>query len=249
MDHFSLNIRRGMLRSLLIGGIRYHNCYQYELDDLVEGILDNVINEQHWIYILGVFRELSELSPKAVIQRLDKELQKNTGLMTMFEKQQERYYDEKLDVSSVISAIYIVVREENYVDDAYTWLINMKNKNYIFSVKPDVDSCIEQILLPSYNFSAYDSSNMKIRAAKKLICKSQNAWELLFRICFKHITLLYPIYPLVRDNGESNIYVTKDDYLKTLEGYTQLLIDYMGINEEYWIKMIQKFQCIHNKTK
>jgi len=246
---FSLNLRRGMLRSLLVGGIKFHNCYQYELDDLVKRILDDVKNEQQWIHILAVFKELCELSPKAVIQRLNMELQKNTGLMTIFEKQQDRYYNEKLIVSNVICGIYLIVREENYVDEAYTWLINIKNKNYNFSVQPDVDSCIEQILLSSYNFSAYDSSNMKIRAAKQLIQKANNAWNTLFKICYKSGILLYPVYPLVRGNDEANTCATAGDCLKTLNGYTHLLIDHMETNEEYCINMIQKFPLFSEQNK
>lgn len=89
---WSANIRRGMLNTLLIKVLhKDHGDSQVVLDDMVSEILGYVKTEQQWKYISRYFRELCELSPSMVLDRLENEWEKSTGLLQLFDRQSDNF--------------------------------------------------------------------------------------------------------------------------------------------------------------
>ncbi len=85
---WSETIRKGMLKTLLIKGAYQNNEEtQQALNDLIYVILDCVKTEKQWIYIVKFWRELCEISPKATLDRLERELNEDTGLLSLFQNQ------------------------------------------------------------------------------------------------------------------------------------------------------------------
>ena len=85
---WSQSIRSGMIRTLIMKAYyRKDEECQWALDKLVEEILGYVKNAEQWKYISSFFTDLCEVSPKAIIKRLQAELTDSTGLLQLFEKQ------------------------------------------------------------------------------------------------------------------------------------------------------------------
>ena len=89
---WSETIRKGMLKTLMIkGGYYKEEETQATLDGVVKAILKCVKTEEQWIYISKFWLELCEISPTVVMERLEKELDEDTGLLSLFREKRCLY--------------------------------------------------------------------------------------------------------------------------------------------------------------
>ena len=81
---WSKTIRKGLLKTMLIkGAYQSDDETQNALNRIVIEILNCVKDEKQWIYISKFWRELCEISPESVLERMENEWTNDTGLLNL----------------------------------------------------------------------------------------------------------------------------------------------------------------------
>lgn len=81
-------IRSGMIRTLIMKAYYKNDTeFQNTLNALISKVFGYIQTEEQWKYISLYFRDLCEVAPKAVLDRLFSELSDSTGLLSLFKEQ------------------------------------------------------------------------------------------------------------------------------------------------------------------
>lgn len=145
---WSGNIRQGMLRTLLIKVChKDHGSSQAILDNMVEEILGYVKTEQQWKYISTYFRELCELSPSKVLDRLENEWDKPTGLLQLFEKQSDNRMFDKNEYINILWGVDTMLVQRPYAARAFGWQLRIDDMEVYFLSRKDNKKAFVSMLL------------------------------------------------------------------------------------------------------
>ena len=237
---WSATIRKGMLRTLLIkGAYQKDEETQQALNELVEKILECVKTEKQWTYISEFWRELCEISPKAILKRIQNELQEDTGLVSLFKNQSDDFLFGRNAYINILWGIEQFLVQKEYFWPAFRWLVQLDSYNFEYKTNSLRDIFLK-IFCTWMNFSVIQTADEKITAAEiALKGTCDNAWEYLCsaiehngRSIFGGISL-----PKYRECQKEQS-TTMGEMRKAHRGYFKLLIKHMDFSVKRWKKMI-----------
>lgn len=247
---WSSTIRKGMLRTLLIkAGYKNHEECQEILDSIVQKIFVNVDTVEKWKYISEFFIELSEISPRIILNRLNEELNNSTGLIYLFENQDADFIMGKNHYINILFGVDEFLLQREYVEAAFSWLLRLDNLGFTYQSNSPADA-FSKVLCAWYNFSAIQETTGKIRLAKSAFEIDKNAWKILYsNLPENNQTIMGTIHaPLYRPCVQS-VSTTTDEVIKTTAGYLDLLLAHTECNSERWKQLIKYSDDVAKETR
>ena len=236
---WSSAIRRGMIRSLIMKAYYKGDiAFQNSLDVLVNRLLSYIDNVEKWKYLSHYFRDICEVSPKAVLDRLFIEFEKPTGLLELFKTQDPDFLMGKNYYIDILFGVDEFLVQEEYARQGFEWLLKLDNEGFDYVSNSPKDS-IGKVLCTWYNFSAFNSVNKKIDAAELALKTDKNAWEyLLEALPSAHRSvvgeLVKPRYRRSVDNEDLLLI----DVYKTTGKYVELLVNDAQFDPKRWCKLL-----------
>lgn len=236
---WSQSIRSGMIRTLIMKAYyRKDEECQWALDKLVEEILGYVKNAEQWKYISSFFTDLCEVSPKAIIKRLQAELTDSTGLLQLFEKQSGDLMFGRNDYIKILWGAEEFLVQKEFAADGLKWLLRLDNLSYEYKSNSPKDS-ISKVFFPWYNFSAFQTSEEKIAAAEMAFAYDKNAWEHIYKMLAHHGGIIGELHsPRYRDY-ECVTVVSAAERQEVILSYIELLIKHADFCPERWEKFLK----------
>lgn len=237
---WSETLRKGMVRTLIMKGFyrKTEDC-QAAMDEVVSKILNYINTEKQWSYISTFWTDLCEISPKAVLARLDREFVEPTGLMGLFEKQSSDFIFERNAYINILWGVEQFLVQKEFVWDGLRWLLKLDSRNYKYKSNTPKDT-FAKVFCTWHNFSAIRTPEEKNIAAELAIKLSSNSWTYLYEAIPHHdgcITgaLSEPKYR----NYEMMEPVTSADMWTVSVGYIKILLNNMDFSVERWNKMLK----------
>ncbi len=223
---WSKAIRSGMIRTLIMKAFykRDEEC-QGALDDLVNQILDYVSTPEQWKYISRFIVGLCEVSPKAVITRIKKELQESTGLLILFNNQTDDFIFGRNDYIDILFAIESLLCQHKYAAEGLELLLRLDNMQFSYKSNSPKHS-LDKVFCTWANFSSFRTVDQKLDACKRAFELDRNAWNILFDALPRNSNSMVGelVYPKYRDHDILSS-VTYSDMNDTVNGFIKLLID------------------------
>ena len=236
---WSDTIRQGMLNTLLIKcACEKNEQTNNELDILVTRAINFVKTEKHWIYISKFWQELCEISPDAVIRRLDAEWNNDTGLLSLFKNQAKSLFESDYYID-ILFGIEILISQKDYFWKAYNWLLKLDSLDIKYRSNSPGNT-IKKVLCTWINCTRLQTSEDKIKAAKKALeIDRSKAWEYIFSLSnlfggSVFDDLCVPKYREHYDSQETPF----NEIEKTKKGYLELLLSNMDCSVDRWRKII-----------
>lgn len=237
---WSETIRKGMLKTLLIkGAFQKGEETQQVLDALVERILDCVKTEKQWIYIAKFWRELCEISPKATLDRLEKEISEDTGLLSLFQNQSSDFLLGRNAYIDILWGLEQFLTQRDFFWPAFRWLLKLDSYQLEYKSNNPKD-VFSKVFCTWLNFSSLQNAEEKTNAAEIAFeIDPYNTWDYLIsaidnkgRSIFGELS-----YPKYREHEIARS-TTIAEMQKTYLGYYNMLIQHMDYLADRWIKMI-----------
>lgn len=242
-------IRQGMLRSLIMRACyKRDEGFQIAADKLVYDILSGVKSESDWKYISLFFQDLCEASPSAVIRKLSQEINSSGSLLSLFEHQTENALFGKNEQAYIIFGLEQFLLQNEYKSDGLRLLLVL---NKYGQGANQAVGALQKVLCPFYNFSAFQSADEKINAAKVALKCDEHTWELIHESLPDHrMNIVGELCaPKYREHAEkSQVYIA--DLQKTAVGYVELLLKHMDFHTDRWEKLLNSstdFDHVHRK--
>ncbi len=237
---WSETIRKGMLKTLLIKGA-YQNDEetQLTLNKLVSGVLNCVKTEKQWIYISKFWSELCEISPEVTLGRLENELNKDTGLLCLFQNQSSDFLFGRNAYIDILWGIEQFLCQTDYFWWAFRWLLKLDSYHFEYKSNSPKD-IFSKIFCTWMNFSSLRTAEEKIEAAKIAFdIDYNNTWEYLYsaidnsgRSMFGELSS--PKYRKYEKTQTTTVAEMRKAHL----GYFELLIKHMDFSVDRWKKII-----------
>lgn len=238
--YYSTNIRKGMLNTLIIkSGYKDRKENQKCLDSIVENVLSNINDYNSWKYISEYFKEFIEISPKIIINRLNREIDKNTGLIDLFENQDSDVFLGKNHYINILFGVEQLLVQKEYAYDAYEWLLKIDNKKISYrSNSPG--SIIKELLCPWLNISVFKTVTDKKMLAQKSFDIDDNAWYLIYDSLPENQSTIVGCLckPKYRDTEEIVPNVKLSDLNSVIDCYIELLVDKASLDPNKWVKIL-----------
>lgn len=238
---FSETIRKGMLKTLLIKGA-YQNDEetQLSLNKLVENILKYVKTEKQWIYISKFWQELCEISPVAVIKRIEDEWDENTGLLSLFQNQSNDFILGRNSYIDILWGIEQFIAQKEFFWSAFRWILKLDSQQFEYKSNSPKDT-FAKVFCIWMNFSPLQTAEEKIEAAEIAFkIDYVNMWEHLFsaidyngRSIFGELSA-----PKYREHYNPRS-TTIAEMKKTQLGYLKLLMKHMDFSVKRWKKILE----------
>ncbi|MDU5913702.1 MAG: hypothetical protein E6Z21_05420 [Anaerococcus vaginalis] len=234
---FSETLRRGMLKTLIIkGAYKNDETIQSSLNQLVEDILNCVKNRKQWIYISNFWIELCEISPKKVMDRLENELIKDTGLLSLFNQKSKDIIFDRNYYINIISGIEELISQKKYFWKAFRILLELDSKKFNYNYFKDT---FDKIFCVWRNYSHLKTAEEKIEVAEvALKINYDNTWEYLYSAINSRNFITGELFtPKYREySNPQNTTISEKE--KTVLGYLKLLLKHMDFSANRWIKIL-----------
>lgn len=237
---WSETLRKGMVRTLIMKGFyrKTKNC-QPAMDSVVGKILDYVNTEKQWSYISSFWTDLCEISPKAVLARLNREFAEPTGLKGLFENQSSDFIFGRNAYINILWGVEQFLVQKEFVWDGLRWLVKLDSRNYEYKSNAPKD-IFAKVFCTWHNFSAIRTPEEKITAAELAIKLNSNSWTYLYEAIPHHGGSMIGELsePKYRDHMMIEP-VTVEDMQRVSIGYFKILLNNMDFSVERWNKMLK----------
>lgn len=236
---WSQALKRGMLRTLVMRAFyRKHDENQYEVDNIIKEILETIDTTKRWGYIAQYMPELCEASPKAVIERLEKELESPSGLKELFETNDGDFMTSRHYYTYILFAVEQLLQQKQYVVRAIEWLWNMDSYDIKYSLSNSPKEILGTVFCAWMNISAL-TVDQKIELAKKAVVTYPNAWEIIYSNFPNKRTTVFSTFSTPRHRSvdePEDIY--RDQLNKTYIEYLNICVNNINVDVERWKKII-----------
>ena len=238
---WSEEIRRGLLRTLiLMKCFNNDDSYQYAIDNIVMEVLARIKTPEQWNYISRFIEDLCEASPRAVIERLKKELETPSGLMVLFDKQDNDFIFGNNNYIHILFAIEELLTIKEYAWDGWNTILKLDDCSFEYVYSNSPESIIKMVLCPWYNFSAINNISSKVKATKNVLENDRNGWDRIFEALPANQDSVFGSLrtPRYRDHEEMSEATTESMGKVTAE-YLDLLLSNIEFKTERLIKLIK----------
>lgn len=237
---WSETIRKGMLKTLLIKGAYQKDAEtQIALNRLVGKILECVRTEKQWNYISTFWGELCEISPVAILKRLEKELSEDTGLFSLFKNQTSDFIFGRNAYINILWGIEQFLVQKVYFWQAFRWLLKLDSYQFEYKSNSPKD-IFTKIFCTWINFCAIETAEEKLTAAEIAFENNyDNTWEYLYAAIEKRGRSIFGemSLPKYREHEKTRS-TTIGEMRKVHQGYFKLLTKHMDFSVDRWEKMI-----------
>lgn len=237
---WSETLRKGMVRTLIMKGFyrKTEDC-QPAMDKVVSKILNYISTEKQWSYISTFWTDLCEISPKAVLARLDREFVEPTGLMGLFENQSSDFMFGRNAYINILWGMEQFLVQKEFVWDGLRWLLKLDSRGYEYKSNAPKD-IFAKIFCTWHNFSALRTPEEKIAAAELAIKSDGNSWTYLFEAIPQHSrSIIGELSEPKYRNHMSAEATTVKDMQTASKRYIKLLLDNMDFSVERWDKILK----------
>ncbi len=247
---WSETIRKGMLKTLLIEGA-YQNDkeVQLALNDLVAEVLKDVKTEKQWIYISKFWRELCEISPVATLERLENELNGDTGFLSLFQNQSNDILFGRNAYIDILWGVEEFLCQKEYFWPAFRWLLKLDSYHFEYKSNSPKD-IFAKIFCTWMNFSSLQTAEEKIAAAEIAFDIDYcNTWEYLYSAIDSRKNIVGELLsPKYREHEIAQV-TTIAEMRKTHLGYFELLIKHMDFSVERWKRIFALAECFPEELR
>lgn len=237
---WSGTLRKGMAGTLIMKGFykKSEDC-QTAMDRVISTILDYIGTEKQWSYISAFWTDLCEISPKAVLERLNREFEEPTGLMGLFENQTSEFLFGRNAYINILWGVEQFLVQKEFAGEALRWLLKLDSRNYKYTSNAPKDA-IAKVFCTWHNFSAIRTPEEKLAAAELAIKLDGNAWTYLYEAIPHHnVSMMGELSePKYRDHMRVES-VTVGDVWAVSTGYISILLDHMDFSVDRWNKMLK----------
>lgn len=240
---WSETIRKGMLKALIMKGTyKPETDSQNALNVLIEKILNFVKTKEQWEYISTFWKEICEIAPEAVLDRLESEMDSPTGLMELFANQNKDVLFGRNAYIYFLWGIESFLVQKAYYWRGFRWLLKLDSKKYDYKSNSPKDTFLK-IFCTWYNFSAIETPKEKMDSAEIALEESpDNAWNYIYeavdstgRSYVGHLSA-----PQYRECEAPRV-TTKGAMHETYKAYVHILLSHMEFSVERWGKMLMIF--------
>ena len=233
-------LRKGMAQTLIMKGFyRKTQDSQPAMDRVVRRILDYICTKKQWSYISTFWTDLCEISPRAVLERLNREFEESTGLMSLFENQDSDFLFGRNAYISILWGVEQFLVQKEFVWDGLRWLLKLDACNYKYQSNAPKDA-FSKVFCTWQNFSALRTPEEKLEAAKLAIQLDGNAWTYLYDAIPHHnMSIMGELSePKYRDHMRMEPVTARDVWTVSM-GYIDILLDHTEYSVERWSKMLK----------
>lgn len=248
---WSKTIRKGMLKTLLIKAIDDGDKEtQLYLNKLVENILKYVKTEKQWIYISKFWAELCEISPVAVIDKIEHEWEENTGLFSLFQNQSNDFPFNRNHYIDILWGIEQFITQKEFFWPSFKWFLKLDSQQFDYKSNSPKDT-VSKVFCIWMNFSPLQTAKEKIKAAEIAFkINYDNTWEYLFSaIDYNGKGIFGELStPKYREHYNSQS-TTIAEMKNTQLGYFNLLMNHMDFSVNRWKKILKLSSELPDKLR
>lgn len=237
---WSVRIRKGMLKTLLIkSAFKGDEDTQWHLDKLVEKILKNIKTDKQWNFISNFWGELCEISPEAIIKRIENEWNEDTGLLSLFQNESSNFLSEKNYYIQILLGVEQLLLQKKFFWRAFRWFLKLDSISFRYEGYSPKDT-LKKVFCTWMNICCLQSAEEKIKAARIAFENNyNNTWECLFRsIDYNGKNIICELStPKYRERYDIQSTTIKE--MKNTElGYCELLMEHMDFSVSRWKKLL-----------
>ena len=248
---YSKELKNGLLKSLILyknARVSLKAVNLFEFDNAIESIFDNIIKSEiipinKWAYISEHILLMCEIAPSVVMEKLENELDRNTGLLDIM-KEGERYnsFGSNYYVNFLWTIEYLLQYEET-VTRAINWLLLINDQNIKYSISNSSEETLRHVFNTWYN-EVFLTTEDKIMLAEIVIKDYKRGWEIIVNELPRNwdsITgeLAKPIYSKYIDD------IPSIDAEEISKNYMKLCIENINNDLERVIKLLDFLQYIN----
>lgn len=237
---WSKTLRIGMLHTIIL-----KLCYkgdedcQWEMDQLVKKILDCFQCEKQWDYLSFFIRQLCEISPTAIMDRVECELSSSTGFLELFMHQSGDFIFGRNAYIEFLWALEMLLTMPEHCPRAIRILFKLSTYNFTYKSN-SISDIFDKVFCPWVNFSAFENSDKIMLAEKAFLLDNDNAWNYIFKaIPSGNNTMIGNLSePKYREHCNVREVYTIDLWPVTLS-YVRNCLANMDFSTERWSKMLE----------
>ena len=243
---YSNELKLGMIRSLIFRAIYRGNDNQYEVDRIIEELLNTVNSSESWAYIAQYFTDLCEASPRSVINCLQKELRNPTGLVDILGKGSKNIIMGRNYYTNILWAIEQLLLYKEYASSAVRWLLAVDDLDIKYTISNSPRKTLIDVFCAWFNISVLTKED-KIKLSQYAIDKYKNTWDLIFNELpgGTEVIMTSGSKPKYRKYDEVQT-VTNQDVYELYTSYANICIDNINGDINRWLKIIDKFSIFPN---
>lgn len=249
---YSEELKNGLLRTLILFCLNDKKSYYAE--KVVNTIMNNIIRKEElddelkWDYLSNYIRSLCEISPKAVLEKLEEEIEKNKldeGVLKLFSKEKKNDFFEKNSYISFLWTIEYLLQIENLSRRAIQLLFKINDLDIKYKSNSPAMTLRQVFCVWMRDIKMLKEDILKL--AEYYIKNYKSGWEIIKKEIPKdHDTMVGDLAKPKYLNYLKNKEVIKREEREYLaKGYVNLCINYVEekgeILELLIINFIKKF--------
>lgn len=239
-NRYSQCIKSAMIRSLIFRRNLLNGTIQYQIDTVVERILENISGVNSWCYISEYIVLLCEAAPSIVMKKMEKEINGNTGLLDAMAIKNADLPFAKSYYTHFLWAAETLLFTETTVIRSIRWLLALNDMNIQYSMANSPKDSLKKVFC-AWHHECKLTSEQLMQVAKIAISNYANGWDIIYNelpdFRPQHIigNLRKPHYLAY----EENTYMTTvQEKSRLYEYYIRLCVEYAGNDVERWCKLI-----------
>ncbi|WP_279119964.1 hypothetical protein [Fusobacterium varium] len=247
---YSKELKNGLLKSLILyknAKVSLKAVNLFEFDNAIESIFDNIINSEimpinKWAYISEYILLMCEIAPSVVMEKLENELDRNTGLLDIMKVGSDyNSFGSNYYVNFIWTIEYLLQYEETAIR-AINWLLLINDQNIKYSISNSSEGTLRYVFNTWYN-EVFLTTENKIILAEKAIKDYKRGWEIIVNELPKDRDVMVgelakPIYSKYIDD------IPSIDTLEVSKNYMKLCIENMDNDVEKAIRLLDFLQYI-----
>lgn len=247
---WSQALKNGMIRTLVMRAFyRKHDENQCVIDNIIEKVLETINTKERWGYISQYMTELCEASPKAVIEKLEQEIDSPSGLKELFETKDGDFLTSRHYYTHVLWAVEQLLQQKQYVTRAVKWLWKMDSYNIEYNISNSPRKVLRAVFCAWINLSVLTVEG-KIELAKKAVETYPNAWKIIYSNFPNGHTSAITNFstPRYRTTDEPETLYQNQLYETYIE-YLNICVNNINGNVDRWTKIVESLHMYPSENQ
>ena len=238
---WSPQIRKGMLKSLIMKAYyKKDDSSQEIVDKVVYDILNEINTPEKWLYITQYFQDLCEASPEIIMDKLEEELKKDTGLLSVFTNTDSDIFFGRNYYTEVLWGVEQLLSQKYFSARAVRWLLHIDNLSIRYPMNNSPRETLKNVFHPWVNLTPLNTDG-RLKLATEAFAINVNSWEMFFGMLSDQMTTVVSELskPEYRDVSEWRWQPYVYEVNKCYCSYFELLLLEMDFSCAKWIKMLR----------
>ena len=218
---YSSALKHGISRTLILLSL-YCDC-QNEVDNCVRTILLSINNIGDWASISEYFESICESSPNMVLNRLEEELNNNTGMINLFTDDSSDFFCGKYYYTHILFSLEQLLPYKEYVARSIWILLKLGKQIKKCASGNSPRESLAAIFCIWHNTTAL-TVDEKIEFAKVALEQYKYFWDIIYDVVHSQTSLFSSSLTFCYREGRQLYVYTKKDYATFLKEFTRLLL-------------------------